>query len=256
LIDNCTSAIGGNSLNAMLTSNEWTDRLLGRNEMVKFPVRVTWAATGNNLIVRGDMVRRTLSVVIDPGVERPELRTFENSNLTEHVVKHRQELMSAVYQILKGYRMAAEPGKEERLLGRFEDWSRAVAAPIRWLGFPDPIETQERLREDDPEVQKLSALLSSWFTVDGTKSVTSGGVIDEGEKNSWGALDPLFGERYASLYQAILDVASNGGSSINRRQFGWFLKHARGRVCQGYKIEKDPAAGGKPRYRVVAIESN
>lgn len=253
LVDNWTSTIGGNSLNTLFTSDEWTDRVLGQSQMVKLPARVTWAATGNNLVVRGDMVRRTLMTEINPGVERPELRQFANANLAQHVLEHRRELLSALYTILRAYHLAGKPEDGGPVLGRFEDWSRAVCAPVRWLGFPDPIQSQERLREEDPETQNLSALLSGWHAAIGDGFLTTGAMIAAGEKAQWGtgAFESSSSEAFRQLHQVLLEVAPEGGSSISRKRLGWYLKKHVGRVCDGHKLEKDPTSRTENRYRVV-----
>ena len=157
-LDNWTRPIGGEAMNALLTAGDWSDRVLGRSETVSLPARLTLAATGNNLSVRDDMTRRSLLIQLDAGVERPELRSFQEPNLTGMVIRRRSELLAALFTILKGYRQAGKPGMIERLLGRFEPWSMTVAAPLRWLGYPDPTDSQARLREADPEIQGKRAI--------------------------------------------------------------------------------------------------
>jgi hypothetical protein len=155
-LDNWTRPIGGESMNTLLTAGEWSDRVLGRSETVTLPARIALAATGNNLSVRGDMTRRSLIIQLDAGVERPELRQFKEPNLPGLVLRRRGELLAALFAILKkGYRQARRPGHRDQLLGRFEPWSMAVAAPIRWLGYPDPTDSQARLREADPEAESV-----------------------------------------------------------------------------------------------------
>lgn len=51
--DNTT--INSPSLAAALTTGEWSDRLLGRNDTIRLPSRAVWAATGNNLRVTPQM---------------------------------------------------------------------------------------------------------------------------------------------------------------------------------------------------------
>jgi putative DNA primase/helicase len=52
-------------------------RLLGFSKNVETPVNAALYATGNNLAIAGDLVRRTLLCSLDAQCERPELRTFE-----------------------------------------------------------------------------------------------------------------------------------------------------------------------------------
>ena len=77
LLDNIpdNTTIDSPSLAAALTTEQWSDRLLGRNNAIRLPSRVVWAATGNNLRVAGDMPRRSYSIRLDANAERPWERT-------------------------------------------------------------------------------------------------------------------------------------------------------------------------------------
>lgn len=254
LLDNWTSAIGGDSMNTLLTSASWSDRILGQSATVTLPSRVTWAATGNNLTVRGDMVRRTLLAVLDAAVERPEQREFQVRNLTQWVMERRHHLLSAIYTILKAYRQAGEPEKDGPTLGRFEPWSRSVAAPVRWLGYPDPTASQERLRADDPETQKLSALLGAWHGVFDTETVKVADIIEAATHPDrvWGNPPRLVAsaEAQASLREALEDIAGDRPGQINRRKLGWYLRHFGGRVFAGLALFVDNSRQNALRYRV------
>jgi hypothetical protein len=48
LIDNVQARLDSAALSAAITSPLWTDRLLGGNDIVSYPVKTTWIATGNN----------------------------------------------------------------------------------------------------------------------------------------------------------------------------------------------------------------
>ncbi|WP_193788949.1 hypothetical protein, partial [Zavarzinella formosa] len=58
LFDDIGDRLGGGELNNLLTSVEWSDRLLGTNRDVRLPNLTTWFATGNNVGIRGDTMRR------------------------------------------------------------------------------------------------------------------------------------------------------------------------------------------------------
>jgi hypothetical protein len=207
--------------------------------------------TGNNVTVRGDMTRRSVVVELDPAVERPELRRFK-IDLPKHVLDNQCELLSALYTILRAYRLAGEPQREGPLLGRFEDWSRMVAAPIRWLGLPDPIGSQERLREDDPETRGHGALLLAWEEVFGDRWVTVAELTAEAPVNF---LDPEKKDELPkrnALKEALEAVAdSNGNGKVNRKVLGWYLSRFVSRVCEDRMIEKDPTRKDRARYRVI-----
>lgn len=243
-LDNLATPIGGEALNGLLTATEWTDRILGQSKTVKLPNQATWAATGNNLVVRGDMVRRTLLIQMDPKVERPELREFKVRDLIAHVLSRRAELLSAVFTILKAYAIAGQTNVDGTPLGRFEAWWHRVCSPIIWLGFPDPVTSQERLRIDDPETAKLGRLLDAWYRVFNNKSVFVSN-LDEVVNEAAG----LHGAR-EDLKEALMECAGDRGN-LNNKTLGWFLRRFNGRVVHSYRLVRiDPEGAGKPRYRV------
>lgn len=253
-LDNWTRPIGGEAMNALLTAGEWSDRILGRSETVTLPSRLTLAATGNNLSVRGDMTRRSLLTQLDAGVERPELRAFKEPNLTGMVLRRRGELLAALFTILKGYQQAGRPGVHERLLGRFEPWSMSVAAPIRWLGYPDPTDSQARLREADPEADRLELFLTAWFDLRGGTWTTAAELIQEAEPG--GDFSAARKVKRAALYEATLDVANDGRGRINRKALGWYLRHFEGRIAGGLRLEKKPRLGNTKvahQYRITRL---
>lgn len=251
-LDNWTKPIGGESMNALLTTTEWTDRVLGRSETVTLPARITLAATGNNLSVAGDMTRRSLLIQLDAGVERPELRKFKETNLLHRVQQDRAALLTALFTILKGYQQAGSPGNDVNLLGRFEQWTAAVCGPIRWLGFPDPLESQERLREQDPEADNLKQLLTAWHGLLGDEWTSAGALIDAALQDGVSNFNTT---DKSALEEALQEVARDGRGGINRNTLGWFLRRYTGRIADGFKLEKQPRGSQKTRksqeYRVT-----
>jgi hypothetical protein len=79
---------------SILTQETWKDRILGKTGMATVPTCTTWLATGNNLLIVGDLSTRALVCDLDAKVEHPEERKFD-INLYEYVPAHRDELVPA-----------------------------------------------------------------------------------------------------------------------------------------------------------------
>lgn len=237
LLDNWTTPVGGDSMNTLMTSTEWSDRVLGASKTVSLSSKVTWAASGNNLAVRGDMVRRSLLCQMDPQVERPEQRTFKNQNLVAWVIQNRPVLLSALYTILRAYRQAGNPQVEGTPLGRFEPWWHAVSAPLIWLGLPDPCETQKRLRRVDPETENLTAVVEAIYGCFGTKSVTIKQMRD-GIYNKPSFVPLHEPDPWEDLQEALQEIAP-GVSPFDARAAGVYLKRNDGRVIGNKKLVVD-----------------
>lgn len=248
-LDNWTASIGGESMNALLTTTEWTDRVLGRSSTITLPVRCSLMATGNNLSVRGDMVRRSVAILMDAKVEHPEQRIFKRKDLSRYVLEHRAALLRDLFIILKGYQQAGFPQKEQNPLGRFETWSDMVCGPVKWLGYNDPVESQDRLRELDPEADKLAALMDAWWHYLGTDWKTAADITsalnDENPKDKTG---------HHALKAALEEAVGDNRDKVNRRTLGWYLRHKAGRMIENYRLERRPRntkSKHSQQYRVI-----
>src|SRR3954453_4684409 len=94
-------------------------------------------ATGNNLTLVGDMVRRAVICTLDAGIERPELRSFESDPI-ERVAADRGAYIAPLLTTPLAYRAAGSP-KVCGPVGSYARWSAAVRAPLIWLGMPGPV---------------------------------------------------------------------------------------------------------------------
>src|SRR5262249_19565639 len=121
--DNITKPLQDDTLCKVLTQPDVADRLLGTMSNLKLPTCTTFLGTGNNLVVSGrDMVRRIQKCRIDPGMERPEERTFDYV-LLDYVMEHRAKLVAAALTIMRAYTAAGRPPQDMAPYGGFEEWS-------------------------------------------------------------------------------------------------------------------------------------
>jgi len=148
LIDNIRSgsALGGPSLDALLTSDRWMGRTLGRSQMTVLPNLAVWMATGNNLRVEGDLARRSLRSYLNPKEERPEERTFAITDLRAYALQHRTQIVTDILTIASARHASGFKGPS---MGSFERWSYWVRDALVWLGEVDPVVSQHQLRESD-----------------------------------------------------------------------------------------------------------
>jgi hypothetical protein len=130
-IDNCEEPLKGTLLDQTLTQTITDCRILGKSEMIRVRSNATISATGNNLVIEGDLTRRSVRCQMDAEVERPELLTFKYDPIDD-AKKNRGELVGLVLTILRAYHLAGKPNKET--LGGFEEWSYLVRGALLWLG--------------------------------------------------------------------------------------------------------------------------
>ena len=216
-IDNCEAPLSGALLCQALTQGELNIRVLGYSRNVGTAMNATIFATGNNLVIAGDLTRRCLLGSLDAGVERPELRNF-NIDIIEETHARRGELVVAALTILRAWHVGQQVGESVQAVpyGGFADWSRRVREPLIWLGEADPCETVAKVRENDPQRDWLMTVVMQWkanLVLDQTYTVQN--VIER-------AIN------VPSFYNALFAVAaSRTGGAISNDRLGRWLKRIR-----------------------------
>ncbi|NUQ49701.1 MAG: hypothetical protein HUU27_07255, partial [Phycisphaerae bacterium] len=164
LFDNLEGSFGNDALDRALTSTRWKDRILGKSEEVELPLIPAWYATGNNVQVAADTLRRIIHVRLDVLDEHPEDRSgFKHDNLLAWIERNRGRLLSAALTILSAYLRSGRPAQNLRPFGSFEGWSNVVRAAVAWVGLPDPCLTRTRLAESaDTTGDALGQLIVAW----------------------------------------------------------------------------------------------
>ena len=174
-IDNCNGELGGDLLCQAIERPLIRIRRLGGSDIFEIELPVTLFATGNNLRVRGDMVRRSLVAELDPQMERPELRKFQYDPVAA-ILADRGRYVSACLIIVRAYILASSPGKLDPIAS-FGGWSDLVRSALVWLGCADPVLSMETAREDDPELSELREMISVWRAAFGSTATTCKGAI-------------------------------------------------------------------------------
>lgn len=248
LIDNVAKPVDSAALCAVLTSANYSDRVLGVSQKVTVPTNATWLLTGNSIEFVGDLTTRVLLSVLDPEVEHPEERPFRR-NLAEYIIEHRGDLVGAALTIPLAYLAAGSPAVKARR-SRFTAWDDLVRYPLLWLGAADPLDTQDELRASDPVREALVAILTAWQDAFGHQPASVADAIEAATAPGQSANLPLL--------DALAAVAGErNGAEINTRKLGRYLKYNLRHIEKAMRFE---SAGinrftCRPLYRVVAVPS-
>jgi putative DNA primase/helicase len=208
-LDNCEGPLEGVVFNQALTQ-QWANlRILGQSKAVRTRCASLFAATGNNLVIKGDLTRRAVVCRLDPKVERPELRQYTYDPIADAKDK-RGELVAAALTILRAYHVAGRPNLPPRLQS-FEQWSDSVRGALIWLGAGDPVATMDRLRKADPVLASLTAVLHAWRGAFGFEPATARRAIEEAERRD-------------DLRDSLMAVAGRGGKIDGRALGNWLAQ--------------------------------
>jgi hypothetical protein len=254
-IDNIDRPFGGELFCQALTQTMLKIRILGFSKNVEVPSNALILGNGNNLTLEGDMTRRAIMCTMDPGVERPELRVF-SSNPLDMVRAARDKYVIAVLTILRAFHLAGRPAQTSPL-GSFSEWSSWIRDALIWLGEADPCDTMEKVRQNDPKLGAVVAVISQWAEVVGYDvRVTTKELIDYAtEKVDSRGFYPKPDFAHPELREALLIVAGDGGS-INSRRLGIWLGANENRLVQGCKIVRDGERGGVGVWKLISTEES
>ena len=167
-LDNLVQPLAGQFLSMILTQETVQVRVLGLSKMAEVSTGTAMFATGNNLAIKGDMVRRTLLLRLDAKTENPESRDFDRDPLAE-ALQRRPELVSAALTIARWRHVwpADAPDPWARVAGAlplsgFSEWCRRVRDPLVALGHADPVRSLDVVRSTDNDEDELAALTQAW----------------------------------------------------------------------------------------------
>ena len=244
LFDNIRGQFGSAALEAMLTTEQYTDRLLGGSKMLTLPTAVLVLFSGNNFRPSGDLWRRLLTARIDAGIEAPERRSFDIEPF-DHCRDHRQEMVAAALTLLRGFVVAGSPRATKDKLASFEAWDARVRQAVIWIGsnglmpngasVADPVDSIERAKLDEPERQKLAAIL---VAAHGSMGDRKWRTVELIEKSSEAVSAPATASEAVKALRATIEEVAGEHGKINSRIFGRWVEKQQNRRCGGLWLER------------------
>ncbi len=240
-MDNINGTLESDLLCQAVTSESLRIRPLGGSGQIEIPNTALFCANGNNLTVSGDLARRTILCKLDPGLERPEERTFPFDPVALALAT-RTLYVEAVLTIVRGYLAAGKPNMGLTPFGSFERWSALVRSPLVWAGMVDPCKSRVAVIEGDPDAQLLKEMLVEWHKIFGRTPKTVKEVIGVATADHDGM-----------LYE-ILDAIAGDRSEINARRLGHWLKRNIGRIANGLRVEQH-SSSSRVHWKVIPVGS-
>jgi hypothetical protein len=244
-LDNLSDELGGDLLCQAVERPSIRLRPLGTSEITEVESTATLFATGNNLVVSGDMTRRTLLARLDAHMERPEERQF-SFDPVQRVINDRGTYVAACLTIVRAYLRAGCPGKLPQLAS-FAGWSDLVRSALVWLGQADPVQSMQEARRSDPVLDTLRQVVDAWRSCFGDEGQTARQVAAV-----VASFDPTTpeGENLLALRAALAPVASERGQ-IDAAKLGYYLRRSKDRIVNGWKFTVIGALHGVAEWAVA-----
>ena len=216
VIDNVQGGLESAQLASAVTAEVWSDRILGRTQMVEFPNRAVWLVTANNPKLSMEIARRCVRVRLEPAEERPWERTgFRHYPIVGWARERRHELVRAVLVLVQNWVAAGKP-MAARSLGSFESWAGVVGGILGHVGVRDFLaDTDDFYAEADSESGEWRAFVIAWKERYETSPVAPADLMALAEE---GKLVPF--AYAASSDQARLAKFGKALSGLRDRKFG------------------------------------
>jgi len=189
VIDNVEGTLYSAALASLLTADTFQDRVLGCNEMIILPNKLTLIATGNNIRLGGDLPRRCVVSRIDSLEARPWLRDsskFRHPFLKEWILTNRGKILAAILTLIRAWVLAGRPpAPDAPNLGGYESWVRVVGGTLYFAGVRGFLGNLDYVYDTaDTETPQWDSFLTAWYDRVGEKAITASELARHLEENS------------------------------------------------------------------------
>jgi hypothetical protein len=237
-----TDWIPHGTIKRMLTAEQITDRILGLSKTATVSTRTLFLGSGNNVGPVRDMLRRVLTIHIDPRCATPATMSYRGFPL-ERVRQRRGEYVSAVLSIILAWRKAGMVRAEADSIVTFGgEWSDYCRYPLMWLGYPDPASSLLDQIRENTESDALNTLMTEWYATFQSAPTTVRQAIQTANFN------------HPNLLDAIREFPVEERGEINHSKLGWLLKRYANRVVAGFEFQRS-TAWGRGAWRVVPVKT-
>jgi len=225
VIDNIMGVLKSSYLAGLLTAGrEVTDRELGTMKSVTVANDRVWVVTGNNLSIGGDLVRRTITILIDPDTPNPEKRVdFRIPDLRAWVLEHRNLILWSLLTLIRAWASKGMPLADRKQSDSYAHWQKAVAGVLAVAGIPGEFDKDSGQRaaagsDDDGLVQVLGVLWERF----GERAFNAVMALESKSEDGW------LIEQRDWLPTPVLDKAARS-EAAGRKAFGWWMRNRIGR---------------------------
>lgn len=259
--DNIMGNFNSATIASLTTSSMVSARVLGKSENLELPNRAMLMLTGNNIVLAGDMPRRTLTCRFDTGLENPtqakrDLSAIGGLRPAEYIRTNRFKLALAALTLVRGYlqsHLHSAGGAAKQQLSSFEEWDTVARQPVVWIaqhlcGLTDPKLAVDEIIGIDPEHEALNELLTEIYQWKGLQSFTARALYDYAETRR---LTHVMGTTDAGLHELLTEL--NNSNRLTGKAVGRVLTYRRDRVANGLKLERLAGTTKGHNYRVVKV---
>lgn len=263
-IDNVNGELKSDFLAQVIEQHILDIRPLGRSPLTRIETgALTTYCTGNNIVIVGDLCRRTITSRLNAKLENPQYKVYAGDPIST-ILANRGTYIAACLIICRAYVVAGRPGLLDRLAS-FEGWSDVVRSALVWLGQADCVASMEATRSEDPQRAALSDVLTTWgkaITVGYGGRVTLAVAVQVATEmtetgNNYGATPELKQPEFNAALRAAVALGGGGGQftpKLDTITLGRWCKANKERIVDGVYLMNQPSAKGVATWWVERTE--
>jgi hypothetical protein len=145
---------------AVITSEKYSDRILGRNESPIFDNELEFSLSGNvGIGFTPDLANRSRFVRLFLEIEDANARKFERPNLHKWVLDNREQILSAIYSLVRNWVERGYPDGSINFAS-FPEWARVCGGIMESAGYESPCtpDKESLTSGGDSETMDMKAL--------------------------------------------------------------------------------------------------
>jgi hypothetical protein len=122
----------------IITAEKYSDRALGRNEILTLDNEMDFSLSGNvGVGFTADIANRSRFIRLFLDIEDANARKFNNPNLHNWVKENRGEILSALYALVRNWVEKGMPQSNEQFAS-FPEWARICGGIMESAGYNSP----------------------------------------------------------------------------------------------------------------------
>jgi putative DNA primase/helicase len=125
-----------------------------------------------------------------------------------------------------------------------------VRSPLVWLGERDPVESVEKIRREDPELNDIREFFAMWLNYDlGLDTDYMAARLIE-----LACIPPAPNDyNPPSMKLLLLRLAGDKTGEISAHRLGLWLRKISGRVVDGYRLIRGNNYGPRAQFRLTKV---
>lgn len=240
LWDNVSGRLDSPTLDALLTSRTWRDRVLGQTQMVDMANDRLWLITGNNLQVGSDLTRRVTWSMINPNMPDPERRTnFAIPDMMGWVKSNKGVILWALYTLIQAWTRQGQPtwcAQSDLFCG----WVGAINGILATGGIGGEFDSRaSRQQGESAQSSEWGELFEAAFSQFGEEGWTISGLLDRVGTGIPGSVTAI-GKPLSTdiLPLDVLNEFRAGNTTWVARTLGIRMASVVNSFCGGYQLIK------------------